>query len=557
MRGFTSALILTVIAAATSCRRSTLPPRPDGAAVVVAPGTLPTEGDVTFQPEVEPNDTLAAAQRLDFSAPGGGRGVSGSLHEGQGKARDSDLYRVDVPAPDGGVLPPPTDGGGPPAVVRRSLRVDLRPDAALAVSLEALDDQGQALVATGTGQAGEALAIPSLAVTPGTYYLRVRGGAEAGGYQLVARLGPLDAGAEIEPNGKGALATELGPDGEAVGHLGWRRDQDWYRVPLAGLAEGSVLSVELDPLPGVTESLAIYDSVEQKLTEARGRKEERVVLRNIRVPAGEPYLFVVVRAEAGWSGEGRYDLRLRSELPRAGGETEPNDDLAHAQAIGDGSLSGYLGRGDVDFFRYTAPGPAEVDIEVAPPERVDVALEVVSPAGAVLSRADAGKRHEAERIPDLFVEGGPSGAVFIRLAAGKGDGNPDEPYRLTISSRPPESGGEHEPNDVIAKPTVLAAGARGTGLLAPRGDVDFWEVAATPDAEGKVPVAVTGVPGLTLEVRVHASSGHDLGRFKVAPGAEASSRVVTGGETCCIVEVREASGRAANPRDRYTVVVGP
>src|SRR5262249_52775954 len=162
-------------------------------------------------------------------------------------------------------------------------------------------------------------------------------------------------------------------------------------------------------------------------------------------------------------------------------------------------------------------------------ERVDVALEVVSPAGAVLARSDAGKRHEAERIPNLYVEGGPSGGAFIRLAAGKGDGNPDEPYRLTIASRPPEPGGEHEPNDVVAKPRVLAAGAQGTGLLAPRGDVDFWQVAATPDAEGNVPVTVTGVPGLTLDVRVHAQSGRDLGRFKVTAGASAANRVAAGG----------------------------
>jgi hypothetical protein len=575
MRARTSTLVLSFAAVAVgpACRRPAMPPRPDGAAVVVAPGTPSSEADVPFAAEVEPNDTLATAQRLELaSATAPVRGVNASVHEGQGKSRDTDLFRVDVAAADAGMPPtaPAADGGGasPPAVVRRSLRVDVRPDGLVAVVLDALDDQGQTLVSTGAGQAGEALAIPSLAVTAGTYYLRVRGATPsgsggaagaptAGAYRLVARLAPLEAGAEIEPNGKATLATDLAPDGEAVGHLGWRRDQDWYRVPVAGLADGSVLSADLDPVPGVTASLLVYDSVEQKLTESRGRKEERVALRNVRLPAGEPHVFVVVRADAGWSGEGRYDLRLRSEIPRAGGETEPNDDAAHAQPITDGTLVGYLGRGDVDMFRYSPPGPVELDVEVAPPERVDAALEIVSPAGAILARSDTGKRHEPERIPNLFVEGGPSGYVFIRLSAGKGDGNPDEPYRLTVTSRPPDPGAEREPNDALVKPTVLAAGGHGNGLIAPRGDVDFWQVAATPDADGNVALAVTGVPGLTLDVRVHAQSGRDLGRFKVAPGAEATNRVSAGGEACCIVEVREASGRASNPRDRYSLAVGP
>jgi hypothetical protein len=563
MRGRASArgLVLVLVLAPLGCHRNALPPRPDGAAVVVAAPVL--DGEVALAPEAEPNDTLATAQRLDL-ATAAARGVSAKLHEGQGKARDTDLYRIDIAAPDGGAPPPPpaADGGpaSAPAVVRRSLRIDLRPEPLLAVSLDALDDSGQTLVAAGSGQAGEALAIPNLAVTPGTYYVRVRPGATAGTaaaagagvYRLIARLGPLDPGAEVEPNGKPALATDLAADGEAVGYAGWRRDQDWYRVPVDGLAEGSVLSADLEPVPGLAASLLVYDSVEQKLLESRGRKEERVALRNVRVPPGEPALYVVVRADSGWNGEVRYDLRLRTEVPKSGGEAEPNDDPAHAQPIAEGTLLGYLARGDTDVFRFTAAAPTELDVEVAPPERVDARLEILREDGAVLARSDTGKRREAERIPNLFV---PGGAVLIRVSAGKGDGNPDEPYRLSVTARPPEPDAEREPNDTADKATPLAVGARGGGLIAPRGDVDFWQVPAAPDAEGNVPVSVTGVPGLTLDVRVHGQAGRELARFKV-PGAAPVNQVVTAGDACCVVEVREATGRAANPRDRYGVVVG-
>jgi hypothetical protein len=97
----------------------------------------------------------------------------------------------------------------------------------------------------------------------------------------------------------------------------------------------------------------------------------------------------------------------------------------------------------------------------------------------------------------------------------------------------------------------------GSGLIAPRGDVDFWRAAATPDADGNVSVSVGGVPGLGLDVKVRSAAGKELGRFKVAAGAPATPNpIATGGEECCLVEVREATGKLANPRDRYAVAVG-
>jgi hypothetical protein len=241
-------------------------------------------------------------------------------------------------------------------------------------------------------------------------------------------------------------------------------------------------------------------------------------------------------------------------VPRSGGELEPNDDAARAQAISDGVTLGYLGRGDVDMYRLTAPGPVELDIEVAPPERVDVKLEVVRESdGAVLARADAGKRQEAERLPNLYSAGG---SILIRLSGNKGDGNPDEPYRLTVSSRPPDPAGEREPNGSAASRSPLGPGASGTGLLFPRGDLDLWQVTATADGAGNVPVTVTGISGLVLDVRVMSHADQELARFKVASDAPSANPIATGGAPCCVIAVREATGKLANPRDRYTVVVG-
>jgi hypothetical protein len=420
-----------------------MPPRPDGAAVVLTPEVL--DDGLQAVAEVEPNDTLATAQRLALS-PAAPVAVAGSLVKGApGGKRDVDVFRIDLPAPDGGAAPPaaPVDGAAAAPPPRALLRADLRPAAGTAVTLDALDAAGRVLVSA-PGQPGEAISIPNLAITPGVSYLRIRsagGEAPPGGYRLVARLAALDVGAEIEPNGTAALATELAPGAEAVGYLGWRHDQDWYRLPTAGLAEGSVLSVDLDPVPNVSASLQLYGADTHKLTEARGRKGERVVLRNVRFPPGDAQVFLVVRADADWSAEARYNVRPRADLPKAGSEAEPNDDPDHAQLVGDGTVAGYLGRGDVDVFRYVTEAPAALDVELAAPEHTSVKLEILRADGTLVSRAEGG-RHGPLRIVGLAIPGGP---IFVRLAGSRGSANPDEPYRLTVSSHPAGPPGEAAP----------------------------------------------------------------------------------------------------------------
>jgi len=225
----------------------------------------------------------------------------------------------------------------------------------------------------------------------------------------------------------------------------------------------------------------------------------RVAVRNIRVPPGEPRFYLLARADAGSNLDVRYNLRVRTEMAKPGGaagDMEPNDDAQHANPLADGTVQGYLGRGDVDVYRYTAAEPLELDIEAAPPERVDLKMEVIrEPDGLLLVRADSGKRQEPERLPNLAA---PAGSLLIRLSASKSDGNNDEPYRLTVVSRRPEPGAEREPNGTSASATPIPPGGAGNGLLYPKGDVDFWQAPASPDGEGNVAVTATGIAGVTV-----------------------------------------------------------
>jgi hypothetical protein len=424
-----AAAILALVLGAWGCRRNALPPRPDGAAVVVG-AENPDDGLPTVA-ESEPNDTAAQAQRLALPETSS-VAVNGDLSPRAGSKRDVDFYRIDPPARDAGLAP---DAGLP--APRLVLRAELRPATGLAATLEATDEAGHALVSA-VGQPGETIVIPNLAVRAGPIWLRVRtatGEAPAlTTYKLVARFAPFDAGAEIEPNGDASHATELALGGETVGFLGWHHDQDWYRLATAGVADGSVLSADLDPIAEVAATLQLYGADGHKLTETRGRKGERVVLRNVRIPPSDqsPFVLLVVRAEAGWSATARYNLRPRADLPRAGTEAEPNDDVAHAQPIEDGTAAGYLTRGDVDVYRYTTAGIAFLDVEVAPPEHAAVEVNLQREDGTLLARAES-SRHGPAQISRASIPGGP---VFIRVALRKGSAAPDEPYRLTVSSAP-------------------------------------------------------------------------------------------------------------------------
>jgi len=427
-----------------ACPRARLP-KPDGAAVVVAPEPKPG-GEIAAVAEIEPNDTIGKAQRL-LVTPAAPVAIAGTLAwPSKGKA-DVDVYRIDIPGPDGGVpdaapAPPPAPDAAPapPPRPKQVVRIEVTPEAEVAVKLEIIDTAGRPLLVAAGADPGQMVAIPNLALTATPPLLRVRrvaAGDAAGSYRLVVRLAPLDAGAEVEPDDTPAQANDLGIPGEAIGYLGWRHDQDTYRLATASLAEGSVLAADLDPIPTVSSRLALVDAAGHKLSEARGRRGERVALRNVLVPPGTTQVFLVASADFGWSADERYDLRVSADLPKPGGEAEPNDDAAHAQAVADGTTQGYLARGDVDVFRYTVAAPVMLAVEIALPERASAKLEIANEQAVVLTRGKPTGRGRKPLRAALRVD---VGTVLIRIVAGSGEGNPDEPYRLTVSSSPVSDG---------------------------------------------------------------------------------------------------------------------
>jgi hypothetical protein len=306
-----------------------------GARAVVVEGAIVPEGDVDMFRLVVPDDGGKGA------GGGGAGGAGGGGAGGHGGA--------------GG-------GGGPGPALR--LSIELLPQGGLAPRLQALDIEGRAL-ATSSAEPGERDGLPNLMVRPGAeLFLRVadatfpkkRGGGDSGaaaggarpgasGYRLTASLAEFQGGEEQEANGTAAAATDLGPavaSPEAAGYLGWRRDEDWYRLDLEGVAPEGVLLVDVEAVEGVVSAIAVHDAAGARHAYVVGRRGRRVSLRAALPPpraapvggggdaaagrgqgTGEPWrCFVVVRAESGRNLDRPYVLSARVVREESAGDPD-------------------------------------------------------------------------------------------------------------------------------------------------------------------------------------------------------------------------------------------
>jgi hypothetical protein len=425
--------------------------RGDAAAVVLARPLPAATPGVTTLDEKEPNDPLAGPNYIPFAS--GALVMRGTLG-----GIDEDTFDLQIPgavATGSDAGDAPADAGAPRLTHR--LAIDVTPGEGLASELVVRAESGALLASCRPRGPGQRYGLPNLGVFAGER-LVVQLSAASGRpktselpYTLGLRLLPLEGGEEREPNNTAAQATPLPPAHaapEAAGFLGTSKDEDWFRVPLGAVADGTVLAVELDPPGDVTASLTVLDASEHKVATASARKGQRITLRNLAPaalarPAGargadagatEPFFYVVVRAEgAAFDLEHRYVLRVRADAGSDVDEREPNDDPTHAGALLAGAATGYLPPGDVDVFRLEAPAGAVVTADIVPPLRLDVVLELLPRADGRWLRADAGRRGVPEHLE--AVAGG--GQVLVRISPRKGDGMADDSDRLNVRVGPP------------------------------------------------------------------------------------------------------------------------
>src|SRR5439155_9171967 len=97
---------------------------------------------------------------------------------------DVDVYRIDIPGPDGGVdaaVGPPGPAGGdaapPPAPAPRPklmTRIEATPEVGVALKLDVLDAARKTVVSAGGADPGQAVTIPNLALGAAAPFIRVR-----------------------------------------------------------------------------------------------------------------------------------------------------------------------------------------------------------------------------------------------------------------------------------------------------------------------------------------------------------------------------------------------
>lgn len=502
-------------------------------------------------PEKEPNDQLAQAQPLTAPA-----GVQGKID----RPKDIDLFRLLVPAGD-----------------RQTLRAQVSGLPDLDLALDLLDQTGTRILGINDGKAGEPESISAITLSPGTYFLRVR---EAPGkappradaehtYALTWQLRAVDPAAEQEPNDKTALATPLAIGQDLTGQLAWRRDEDYYKLALvvpvvdggaapAGAAQPpQQIRVDVGGLDDVALTVQVLDSIGGKLIERRGGKGEPVTLRNLGVKAGEPFYYVVVRG-SDRNLEGRYSLRVQPEQGLgAPSEQEPNDDKAHATPITPGApMAGFLGPGDQDFYKLTLPGPHVLRVELSCPERINVKLALHDASGAELYHVDEGGRQEPEALVDAWV---PAGDSYLRVYAGKGEANVDQPYRLEVRATPDDGTWEHEPNGTPARATPWPAGAGiMRGMIHPRGDEDYYRVPPPPASAKGIVASVRPIERVNLALVLTDEHGSVLARSQGAGEAERVLRTLIDPAHSYFLVVRDEHGKdkQSNPRDAYELHLG-
>jgi hypothetical protein len=322
--------------------------------------------------------------------------------------------------------------------------------------LEIQDEQGEVLVISDNGGPKVAEAIPNLFIQPSKYRIAVNVAApkkepkptrkktpDAGVviappvvvYLLEVSFGPVPGpGVERETNDEISLAEDLPLGTVGKGHLGWRRDVDLWKIPLAEVQDDESLSVDVDGIPDVTLRVAVQNGEGKTLLERKGKASEAVALRGLGAKPGEPFFYVAISGDR--SSEEPYTVRAQAGTREVEDEVEPNDAVATANpliagaSVDSGQRFGLVGRGDVDLFRVEpASTPRLLSVRVEPPSGVDVDVIILGADGkaALSGLASAGKRGGAEALTMVPVPAGET--AHVKVIGKSGDAG-DERYRL-------------------------------------------------------------------------------------------------------------------------------
>ncbi|HXX30921.1 MAG TPA: PPC domain-containing protein, partial [Myxococcaceae bacterium] len=341
------------------------------------------------------------------------------------------------------------------------------------------------------------------------------------------------------------------------------------------------LRISVSAVPGVRFEVQVLSEALAQLFLGRGQEGLAFDQRNVGVRAQDRIVYVVVRS--AWSGTGKdarrgsnpdvpYTLTVAREAAGVNSEIEPNDDLAHATPLPlNGYREGFLSpASDVDYYVLRVPQPSLARFELSGIDRVDLVLSVVEPGPKpgterVLLRSNDGAVKEPERLNSVAC----ASECYVKVegAARKVDGkwvrdmeNPDQPYRLTVTTAPDTGAEEREPNDSPDTATPISPGKPVRGTILPKRDVDFYRLdLADRPVRTPIKATVTGIlkvdvalflyrqePGgaLTLVQTADRARGDapEVIRYSAEPGTY-------------FLKVQDSKNRESNFQDSYQLTV--
>lgn len=240
----------------------------------------------------------------------------------------------------------------------------------------------------------------------------------------------------------------------------------------------------------------------------------------IRVARWRPALGVALIALAPAVGCSLFD-RAPAEVDAGSGpvapspsdvpESEPNDDVGRAHDLSLGvTRAGAVATGDADFYRLLGGAePARVDVTAV----AALEVEVITPRD--------GASYVVSVAPGETVSVLKSLRQTPAIVAVRGTGT----YRLTATAVDPSEpicGFGLEPDSAARAGVVFGAiPSRVDGCIAVAGDEDHIVVPRAALAEvGAFGVFVSGVPNVSLDVRVEDSAGNELAAMSGGPGRQ-------------------------------------
>jgi eukaryotic-like serine/threonine-protein kinase len=277
----------------------------------------------------------------------------------------------------------------------------------------------------------------------------------------------------------------------------------------------------------------------QDLDRFETRLRRRRAALGVALPLGLAALLV--------GGVGIY--RLRSERA-VSAEIEPNNTAGYANLLASGRpVRGAIGAAleggnpDVDFFRVpVCHGARVVSARLDGVPGLDLVLELFDAQGRRLAKSDAHGRGGGEWIQPTSI--GPAEAfVSVRevwIQGQKPNEKPNDPYTLTVTWGPPQTGWELEPNDWEAAATAVPPGTSMRGYLGDPDDKDWFVI--TPATSGLLRVHVTAPDGVDIAI-VHDGANRKMtNRGGPGDAEEATFEAIEGTPVLLEVERRLPHG---------------